>query len=52
MRLRVCFGIILVGVTALPQLVRSDIDGSTVELKRKPEPPAPGNAREPDDPQP
>lgn len=55
MRLRVCLGTILLGVSAcatLPQLVRIDVDGSTVEVKRKPEPPAPGNAQEPDDPAP
>ena len=58
MRPRVCLGIILLGASAcatLPELVRIDVDGSTVELKRKPDPPAPDprqpDAQQPDEPQ-
>ena len=53
MRPRVCLGILLLGVTActhLPEVVRIEIDGSTVEMKRKPDPPAP-DMRKLDEPQ-
>jgi hypothetical protein len=53
MRLRVSLGIILLGASAcahLPELVRIDVDGSSVELKRKPEPPAP-DPQQPDAPE-
>jgi hypothetical protein len=43
MRRRICLGIILLGASAcahLPELVRIEVDGNSVELKRKPEPPA------------
>jgi hypothetical protein len=43
MRLRACLGIalpLLSACTTLPELVRIEVDGSTVELKRKPQPAA------------
>lgn len=44
MRLRACLGIILLGLTAcqsLPSVVRIEVDGSTLQFQKKPEPPAP-----------
>jgi hypothetical protein len=44
MRLRVCLGLVLLGLSAcetLPTLVRVEIDGGSIEVKRKPDAPAP-----------
>ena len=48
MRLRTCLGIAVLGLgacTTLPELVRIEVDGNSVEVKRKPglppPPPAP-----------
>jgi hypothetical protein len=43
MQLRACLGFLLLGLTAcesLPALIRFEIDGSSLEFKKKPEPPA------------
>ena len=43
MRLRACLGLILPGLaacTTLPAFVRLQVDDNTIEIKRKPEPPA------------
>jgi len=43
MRLRACLGFILLGLTAcesLPALIRVEVDGSSVEFKKQPEPAA------------
>jgi hypothetical protein len=44
MRLRACLGLILLGLSAcesLPSAVLIDIDGSTLQFQKKPEPPVP-----------
>lgn len=48
MRLRTCLGGLLLGLSAcvgfpdtIPSAVRIDVDGSSLEFKKKPEPPAP-----------
>jgi hypothetical protein len=48
MQLRTCLGVLLLGLSAcvgfpdtIPSAVRIDVDGSTLEFKKKPEPPAP-----------
>ena len=43
MRLRACIGIMLLGLTAcesLPSIVRIEVDGSSLQFQKKPEPPA------------
>jgi len=47
MRLRTCLGAILLGLSAcagfpdaIPSAVRVDVDGSSLEFKKKPAPPA------------
>jgi hypothetical protein len=59
MRLRTCLGAILLGLSAcvgfpdtIPNAVRIDVDGSSLEFKKKPAPDAPvPPARAPDAPQ-
>lgn len=49
MRLRACLGFVLVATSActhIPDVIRLEVDGSTVEIKKRPEPPAEG---EPED---
>jgi len=48
MRFRTCLGGLLLGLSAcvgfpatIPGAVRIDVDGSSLEFKKKPEPPAP-----------
>jgi hypothetical protein len=44
MRLRACLGFILLGLTAcqgLPSIVRIEVDGSSLQFQKKPEPAAP-----------
>jgi len=57
MRLRVCLSLVLLGLGAcetLPSIVRVEVDGSTVEFKKKPaeapapQPPAPAAEPGPD----
>lgn len=43
MRLRACLGGLVLGLSACAQIpgeIRIDVDGSSLELKRKPAPPA------------
>jgi hypothetical protein len=47
MRLKVCLGIILLGLgacTTIPGFVRLEVDGSTIEFNKKPEPEPPAAA--------
>ena len=42
MRLRACLALILLGLSAcqsLPSIVRIEVDGSTLQFQKKPEPP-------------
>lgn len=44
MRLRACLALALFGLSAcqgLPSIVRIEVDGSTLQFQKKPEPPAP-----------
>jgi len=55
MRLRACLGGLVLGLSAcaqIPGAIRIDVDGSTLELKKKPAPPAsvPAPAPQPDAP--
>lgn len=45
MRLNACLGIVLLATGAcahIPEVIRLEVDGSTVEIKKRPEPPAEG----------
>lgn len=45
MRLSACLGIVLLATGAcahIPEVIRFEVDGSTVEIKKRPEPPAEG----------
>ena len=47
MRLRACLGIVALGLGAcahLPEMVRIEIDGTSVEFKKEPAPPVPPSA--------
>lgn len=49
MRLRACLGIVLLasgGCAHIPEIIRLEIDGSTVEIKKKPGEPANDNEAE------
>jgi len=53
MRLRACLGGLVLGLGACAQIpgeIRIDVDGSTLEFKKKPAPPAPAPAPAPDAP--
>ncbi len=44
MRLRACLALVLIGLGAcqsLPSIVRIEVDGSTLQFQKKPEPPVP-----------
>ena len=50
MRLRACLGGLVLGASACAQIpgeIRIDVDGSTLEFKKKPAPPAPAPASAP-----
>jgi len=50
MRLRACLGGLMLGASACAQIpgeTRIDVDGSTLEFKKKPAPPAPPPAPAP-----
>lgn len=45
MRLSACLGIVLLatgGCAHIPEVIRLEVDGSTVEIKKRPPPPAEG----------
>ena len=45
MRLSACLGIVLLATGAcahIPEVIRFEVDGSTVEIKKRPEPPVQG----------
>lgn len=51
MRLRACLGSLVLGLSAcaqIPGAIRIDVDGGSLEFKKKPAPPAPAPAPAPE----